>query len=94
MDCSKITIGLQAVNCGQPATAGTGPRVILLNYADIDRKESVVIGNVIESIGFKGKIMMKGYEFESLDKANVGEISYNGFYFFNRLQVSGLVKKH
>ena len=85
MDCSKITIGLQAVNCGQPAIPGTGPRVILLNYSEVDKGGSVINGNVIESIKFKVNTM-KGYDFESLDNANLGEISLNKTTYFSNWQ--------
>jgi hypothetical protein len=82
MDCSRITQGLQAVVCGQPAIPGTGPRVILINYSDIDRSLSTVNGNVISSIILKEDAT--GYDFASLDNANLGEVSYNkGTYFGN-----------
>jgi len=82
MDCSKITQGLQAVNCGQPAIAGTGARVILINYSDIDRKLSVVKDNVITSLVLNGT--SKAFDFQSLDNTNLGEISLNrGTYFSN-----------
>ena len=80
MDCSKITQGLQAVNCAQPAIAGTNPRVILLNYADIDRKLSVVTNNVISDLISNSK----GFEFESLDNSAVGTSTFTkGTYFSN-----------
>jgi hypothetical protein len=84
MDCSKITQGLQAVNCGQPAIAGTGPRVILINYADIDRSLSTVADNVITSLVLKADVV--GYEFQSLDNANLGEVSYNKTTYFGNWQ--------
>lgn len=84
MDCSKITQGLQAVNCGQPPIPGTGPRVVLINYSDIDRSLSTVEDNVITSIILKDGA--KAYDFESLDNANLGEISYNKGTFFGNWQ--------
>lgn len=83
MDCSKITSGLQAVTCNNPAIPGTGSRVILINYADIDRNASTVAGNVITELILKSETT-KGFAFESLDNATLGEISYNkGTYFGN-----------
>ena len=84
MDCSKITQGLQAVVCGQPAIPGAGPRVILINYSEIDRALSVITNNVISDLVLKGTA--KGYDFESLDNANLGEISYNKTTYFGNWQ--------
>jgi hypothetical protein len=82
MDCSKITQGLQAVNCGKPAIPGTGQKVILINYSDIDRALSTAENNVISNIELKGD--SHAYAFESLENANLGEASYNkGTYFGN-----------
>jgi hypothetical protein len=82
MDCSKITAGLVAVVCGKPAIPGTGQRVILINYSDVDRSLSTVANNVITNLILKGT--SGAYEFESLDNANLGEVSLNkGTYFSN-----------
>lgn len=82
MDCSKITKGLQAVECGKPAIPGTGARVILINYSDIDRSLSTLTDDVISAIILKGAA--KAFDFESIDNANLGETSYNkGTYFGN-----------
>ena len=82
MDCSKITQGLQAVNCGQPAIPGTGRRVILVNYSDLDRNLSKVTDNVISDLILKGTA--KAFEFESLDNSSVGTITFTkGTYFSN-----------
>jgi hypothetical protein len=81
-DCSKITAGLLAASCGKQAVAGTNPRVILLNYADVDRTLSVESGGLITSIVLQANA--KGYEFTSLDNSAVGTATYNkGTYFGN-----------
>jgi hypothetical protein len=81
-DCSRITAGLIAAICGQQATGGTNPRVILLNYSDIDRSLSVEANGIISSIVLKDGAI--GYEFTSLDNATVGTSTYNkGTYFGN-----------
>jgi hypothetical protein len=84
MDCSKITQGLQAVNCGKPPVAGTGTRVILLNYADVDKSLSVEANNVISEILLKSGAI--GYAFESLDNTNTGESSYNKTTYYGNWQ--------
>jgi hypothetical protein len=84
MICSNITAGLPGVNCGKPAIAGAGPLVYLFNYSEIDRSASTVSGNVIEGILLKGAAA--GFKFESLDSANVGEISYNKTTYFGNWQ--------
>ncbi|MDR0688156.1 MAG: hypothetical protein LBF55_05650 [Prevotellaceae bacterium] len=81
-DCSRITLGLVAAACGKQATGGTNPRVILLNYADIDRALSAEADGVISSIVLKEDTL--GYEFTSLDNAAVGTATFNkGTYFGN-----------
>jgi hypothetical protein len=81
-DCSKLGMGLQAVNCGAPPIGGTGPQVILLNYSEIDRGLSVIENNVISSLILKGAA--KGYKFQGLDDANVGTTTLNkGTYMSN-----------
>jgi hypothetical protein len=85
MDCSKITHGVLAVACGKPAIPGAGPLVYLFNYSEIDRSESTIVDNVITGIELKGT-GAKGYKFESLDNANVGEISYNKTTYFGNWQ--------
>jgi hypothetical protein len=82
MDCSKITAGLTAINCGKPSIPGTGQQVIIINYTDIDREKSTAANNVITSIVLKGT--NKAYAFESIDNSTLGEISVNrGTYFSN-----------
>lgn len=82
MDCSKIVMGLQAVDCGKPAIAGTASRVVLLNYADVDRALSEEADNVISKIILKDAA--NGFDFYSLDNTTLGEVSINkGTYFSN-----------
>jgi hypothetical protein len=81
-DCSKITAGLIAAVCGKQAIGGTNPRVILLNYSDIDRTLSTEADGVISAIVLKEDAI--GYEFTSLDNAATGTATYNrGTYFGN-----------
>lgn len=82
MNCSKLTQKLQAVNCNKPAIAGTGARVILVNYSDIDRDLSKIDGNVITDIVLKNNA--NGCEYESIQNSTTGEYSLNkGTYFSN-----------
>lgn len=82
MDCSKITSGLQAVICDKPAIPGTGEKVYIINYNDIDRELSVIANNVITDIILKGNAT--GYLFESLDNSTEGTTTLNkGKYISN-----------
>ncbi len=73
MDCSKLTAGLVAAECNKPAVAGAEGEVILINFQDIDKVNSEVENNVIESIAMNGS--KKGMAFttygKSLDEAGV-----------------------
>ena len=81
-DCSKLGMGLQAVVCGKPPVAGTGSKVILLNYSEIDRNLSVVADNVITALVLKQQAT--GYEFRGLDNSNLGATTLNkGTYMSN-----------
>lgn len=73
-DCSRLTVGFESDSC-DVAIAGTGPRVILINYADIDHALSEVEDNVIGTIVLKDG--MVGYEVDSLPNATVGEDTVN-----------------
>lgn len=75
VDCSKITVGFTQDECLPPAIAGTGPRVILISYSDIDKANSVVTDNVISAIALKDGAV--GYEVDSLPNATVGEQTVN-----------------
>lgn len=73
-DCSKIKVGFVSDSC-DVAIAGTGPRVILMNYSDIDFALSEVTDDVISSIVLKDGAI--GYEVDSLPNATVGEDTIN-----------------
>lgn len=78
IDCSKLCGGFVEDECTSGAIAGTGPRVILLNYTDIDRTASTkntADANIIETIVLKEGAV--GYEVESLPNATVGEDTLN-----------------
>nr|DAD76907.1 MAG TPA: hypothetical protein [Siphoviridae sp. ct3b712] len=75
MDCSKIQVGFSLEECQALAVPGTGPRVILLNFSDIDKSKSVAGDSIISSIVLKQGT--KGYEVESLPNATVGSDSIN-----------------
>ncbi len=83
MDCSKINVGFAMTACGKPALAGTAPRIILLNFSDIDRALSEINAtdpNIIESIVLKEGA--KGYVVDTLPNATVGEDTVNvGTYY-------------
>ncbi|MCL1936817.1 MAG: hypothetical protein FWF52_00270 [Candidatus Azobacteroides sp.] len=83
-DCTRITNGLVGVKCNEPTIPGTGSRVILINYSDIDRKLSTIEDNVITLLALKQGL--KGYEFVSLNNSIVGEISYNKTTYFGNWQ--------
>lgn len=75
MDCSKIQVGFAQEACQALAVPGTGPRVILISFTDIDKSKSVVANNVISSLVLKQGT--KGYEVDSLPNATVGSDSIN-----------------
>lgn len=75
MDCSKIQVGFAQESCSALAVPGTGSRVILISYSDIDKTKSVVADNVISSLVLK--LGAKGYEVDSLPNATVGSDSIN-----------------
>lgn len=81
MNCSDIAKDLIAAVCGKQALAGTGARVIFINFEDIDRELSVVTNNVITEIVLKnGK---KAYAFTSLEDSTVGDFALNKGTWFN-----------
>lgn len=74
MDCAKIAAGLAAADCGKMATSGTGTKVVLMNYDDIDKASSTVSSGVCTSLVLAaGKL---AYLFESIDKATTGEATF------------------
>ena len=82
MSCTDIDIALNAIICGRPPIAGTEPRIVFLNYSEIDRDLSIVVDNVIQEIVLKDDAI--GYPFESADNSTLGAFSLNkGTYFSN-----------
>jgi hypothetical protein len=67
MDLSQITAGLVAVSATRNAIAGTGSKVYLLSYSDINKESSTVTANVISAIIMQAT--KKGYIFETLDNS-------------------------
>lgn len=74
MDCAKIAAGLTASECGIMATSGTGTKVVLFNYDDIDKGSSVVAAGICTSLVLKTNKL--AYLFESIDKATTGEATF------------------
>lgn len=72
-DCSRISAGLAAAACNAVAVPGTAARVILLNYADIDRTAITETSNVVSALALIGAAV--GYSFESLPDATVGSVA-------------------
>lgn len=67
MDCSKLTEGLIAAECGTLAKAGAEDEVILINYSDIDRTLSTVENNVITDLVLKENAV--AYTFTTFGKS-------------------------
>ena len=74
MDCAKIAAGLTAAECGKMATSGTGTKVVLMNYDDIDKASSTVSSGVCTSLVLAAEKL--AYLFESIDKATTGEATF------------------
>ena len=74
MDCAKIAAGLIAAECGKMATSGTGTKVVLMNYDDIDKASSTVSSGVCTSLVLAADKI--AYLFESIDKATTGEATF------------------
>jgi hypothetical protein len=73
MDLSQITAGLVAASANRSAIPGTGSKVYLFSYTDINRALSTVTDNVISAI-----VMLatkKGYIFETIDNSVDGDTS-------------------
>lgn len=75
MDCSKITKGLVAGACGSLPQGGTGTKVWLFNYADIDRETSVVTNEELTTLAMKDGA--KGFVYQSLDNSTDGSAILN-----------------
>lgn len=82
MDCSKITKGFVVASCDNLPTGGTGSKVYLFNYADIDRSSSTKTKQTISVIALKDGA--KGYQYESFDNSTDGSATLNkGTYVSN-----------
>ena len=80
MDCSTIAAGLIAVNCAKSSVPGTGSKVYLLSYTEVNRVLSTVTNNVISAIIMAAT--KKGYVFETLDNSVDGDTALvNGTYY-------------
>lgn len=74
MSCKTIAASLIADICGEQAASGTGARLIILNFNEVDKSLSSVTGNVIDSIVMKATKV--GLSLTSADdNANLGEYS-------------------
>jgi hypothetical protein len=72
LNCSSIAAGLVAASCTKLVVAGTGQKVIVLNYYDVDKPNCTVTNNVISAIQLKeGKV---GYSFETFENSTVGDV--------------------
>ena len=67
MDLSQITAGLVAVSASRNSIAGTGSKVYLLSFTDVNKTSSTVTNNVISAIVMQAT--KKGYVFETLDNS-------------------------
>lgn len=76
MDCGKIISGFVGGSCGEVPTGGTGTRVVLINYADIDKENSTVSEEDATISEIALKTSKTGYLFETLEKANEGSITF------------------
>ena len=72
-DCSKISAGKVAESCNVVPVSGTAARMILLNYADIDRTTLIQANNIVSAITLSGTTI--GYAYESLPDATVGSFA-------------------
>lgn len=76
MDCSKITEGFVGGACGALPTGGTGTKIWVFNYDEIDR-ESVQLTNDGDISVMAVKTGKKGVIFETVDNANLAESTFN-----------------
>ena len=81
MNCADITANLVAAVCNKQAIGGTGAKVYLLNYEDIDRDLSTGAGDVLSAIVMKST--KKGFSFTAIEDSVVGEFSMNKGTYFN-----------
>jgi hypothetical protein len=73
MNCTDLTANITAALCGKVAVSGTGAKVVLINYEDIDRILSTEVANVITSLKLNGT--KKGVLFTSHEDSTVGDVS-------------------
>lgn len=81
MDCTKITEGLVAADCNTLLTGGTGSKVWMFNFADINKATSVNTDIVVSSIALKQDA--KGYVFTSFDNSTEGVATLNAGTYVN-----------
>lgn len=85
MDCGKLIAGLVGGVCNEIPIGGTGTRVVLVNYEDVSKDETVFNTEnpeVIESIVLKDT--KKGFVFETLDNANDADSTLSVGTYFRR----------
>lgn len=75
MDCTKITAGLVGASCGALVNGGTGTKVWLFNFADIDKKTSTATDTTITTIALNDTA--KGYVVTSFENATEGVATLN-----------------
>lgn len=75
MDCTKITAGLVGATCDTLTGGGTGIKVWLFNFDEIDKTTSQATDVLVSTLAMKeGK---KGYIFTSFDNATEGSVTLN-----------------
>ena len=77
-DCAKITEGLVAANCAVQTTPGTGTKIYLINYADINRSQSTVEAQVLSTGIIADLVLNSGkvaFSFETIDNSTDGEFA-------------------
>lgn len=84
MNCTKLSANIAAAVCDKQALAGTGRRVILLNFDDVDKSASTIAANVIEALAMKAAA--KGISFTSLEDATVADFNLKVGTWFNSWQ--------
>lgn len=81
MNCAEISANIVAAVCGKQALGGTGASVWLINYNDIDRALTTVVGSVVTALVLKAT--KKAYKFTSLENAIVADHSLSKGPWFN-----------
>lgn len=75
MDCSRITKGFVGGSCDSIPQGGTGTKVWIFNYADIDRSASTTTSETLSLLKLvTGK---QGYVYQSLDNSTDGSATLN-----------------